>query len=439
VNNFKGKNLNQILLQLKDEITTFEFENYINQITYNEKYSREDRIVLNAPNVLIASWVKTKYADKIAHLFEINNGLKPEIIVEVANSNKKKENKSNVRNKQNRTTNLNPSFTFDSFVVGNSNTFAVNVAKAVAQNQSIKYNPLVIYGNTGLGKTHLLNAIGNANILVGKNVIYTTSEQFLNDFLLHIRNNTMERFREKYRACDYLLIDDIQFLSGKEQIQEEFFHTFNELKENNKQIVLTSDRPPKDMKGLEERLKTRFTSGLLADIQPPELETKINIIRAKCELDRIHLDDTIIHFIAANINDNIREIEGVLVKLSFSMNVTNIQEISLDFIKDVLKEYIKESKENVSMDKIIDTVAKYYNLKPSDIKSKNRSKNIVIARKIVIYLARTLTPNSMPYLANFFGMKDHSTVSKAMKSIQDEINNNANFKTIIEEIKNKIK
>lgn len=170
--------------------------------------------------------------------------------------------------KPNSTTNLNPSFTFASFVVGNSNTFAFNVAKAVAQNQSIKYNPLVIYGNTGLGKTHLLNAIGNANILVGKNVIYTTSEQFLNDFLVHIRNNSMERFREKYRACDYLLIDDIQFLSGKEQIQEEFFHTFNELKENNKQIVLTSDRPPKDMKGLEERLKTRFTSGLLADIQP---------------------------------------------------------------------------------------------------------------------------------------------------------------------------
>lgn len=310
MNNFKGIILNQILLQLKEEITPFEFDNYISQITYNEKYSRDDRIVFNAPNILIASWVKTKYASKIAHLFEIHKGLKPEVIVEVANSSKKKENKTNVR-KPNSTTNLNPSFTFASFVVGNSNTFAFNVAKAVAQNQSIKYNPLVIYGNTGLGKTHLLNAIGNANILVGKNVIYTTSEQFLNDFLVHIRNNSMERFREKYRACDYLLIDDIQFLSGKEQIQEEFFHTFNELKENNKQIVLTSDRPPKDMKGLEERLKTRFTSGLLADIQPPELETKINIIRAKCELDRIHLNDTIIHFIAANINDNIREIEGL--------------------------------------------------------------------------------------------------------------------------------
>lgn len=430
--------MHSVLLELKKEITPFEFENYIAQISYNEKYSRDDRVVLNAPNIFVASWVKTKYADKIAHLFEVHNGFKPEVIIEVLNLNKKKENKPNIR-KQNTASNLNPSFTFTSFVVGNSNTFAFNVAKAVAQNQSTSYNPLVIYGNTGLGKTHLLNAIGNANVNVGKNVIYTTSEQFLNDFLFHIRNNTMERFRQKYRACDYLLIDDIQFLSGKDQIQEEFFHTFNELKENNKQIVLTSDRPPKDMKGLEERLKTRFTSGLLADIQPPELETKINIIRAKCELDGIHLNDAIINFIAANINDNIREIEGVLIKLNFSMNVTNLQEISLDFIKDILKEYIKESKESVDMDSIIDTVSKYYNIKPSDIKSKSRSKNIVTARKIVIYLARTLTPNSMPFLANYFRMKDHSTVSKAMKSIQNEINENQNFKTIVEEIKNKIK
>lgn len=430
--------MHPVLLQLKKEITNFEFDNYISQIFYNEKYSRDDRIVLNAPNIFIASWVKTKYTDKISHLFEITTGIKPEIIIEVSNPNKKKDNKTNIK-KLNSATNLNPSFTFNSFIVGNSNSFAFNVAKSVAQNQSTTYNPLVIYGNTGLGKTHLLNAIGNANANAGKNVIYTTSEQFLNDFLLHIRNNTMDRFREKYRACDYLLIDDIQFLSGKDQIQEEFFHTFNELKENNKQIVLTSDRPPKDMKGLEERLKTRFTSGLLTDIQPPELETKINIIRAKCELDGIYLDDKIIQFIAANINDNIREIEGVLVKLNFSMNVTNIQEISLDFVKDILKEYIKENKENINMDDIIDTVSKYYNIKPSDIKSKSRTKNIVTARKVVIYLARTLTPNSMPYLANFLNMKDHSTVSKAMKSIQDEINQNQNFKTIIEEIKNKIK
>ena len=249
----------------------------------------------------------------------------------------------------------------------------------------------------------------------------------------------MDRFREKYRACDYLLIDDIQFLSGKNQIQEEFFHTFNELKKNNKQIVLTSDRPPKNMDGLEERLKTRFTSGLLADIQPPELETKINIINAKCELDGIHLTPQVIDFIAANINDNIREIEGVLVKLNFSINVTNVQEVTIDFVRDILKEYIKETKENIDMDEIIEIVSKYYNIKPSDIRSKSRSKNIVTARKIVIYLARTLTPNSMPSLANYFGMKDHSTVSKAMKSIQEEINKNPNFKTIIEELKNKIK
>ncbi len=177
----------------------------------------------------------------------------------------------------------------------------------------------------------------------------------------------------------------------------------------------------------------------LADIQPPELETKINIINAKCELDGIILNPEVINFIAANINDNIREIEGVLVKLNFSINVTNIQEVTIDFVKDILKEYIKESKENINLEGIIETVSKYFNIKPSEIRSKSRSKNIVIARKIVIYLARTLTPNSMPYLANFFGMKDHSTISKAMKSIQDEINKNGNLKTIIEELKNKIK
>lgn len=430
--------MHPILLQLKKEITPFEFDNYINQLHFNEKYSRDDRIIFNAPNTIIASWIKTKYASKIAQLFEMQNGFKPEIIIEVFNPNKKKDNKHNTKKIQNAT-NLNPSLTFNSFIVGNSNSFAFNVAKAVAQNQSTIYNPLMIYGNTGLGKTHLLNAIGNANVNVGKSVIYTTSEQFLNDYLLHIRNNTMDRFREKYRACDYLLIDDIQFLSGKNQIQEEFFHTFNELKKNNKQIVLTSDRPPKNMDGLEERLKTRFTSGLLADIQPPELETKINIINAKCELDGIHLKPQVIDFIAANINDNIREIEGVLVKLNFSINVTNVQEVTIDFVRDILKEYIKETKENIDMDEIIEIVSKYYNIKPSDIRSKSRSKNIVTARKIVIYLARTLTPNSMPSLANYFGMKDHSTVSKAMKSIQEEINKNPNFKTIIEELKNKIK
>ena len=228
--------MHPILLQLKKEITPFEFDNYINQLHFNEKYSRDDRIIFNAPNAIIASWIKTKYASKIAQLFEMQNGFKPEIIIEVFNPNKKKDNKHNTKKIQNAT-NLNPSLTFNSFIVGNSNSFAFNVAKAVAQNQSTIYNPLMIYGNTGLGKTHLLNAIGNANVNVGKSVIYTTSEQFLNDYLLHIRNNTMDRFREKYRACDYLLIDDIQFLSGKNQIQEEFFHTFNELKKNNKQIV----------------------------------------------------------------------------------------------------------------------------------------------------------------------------------------------------------
>lgn len=436
--------MDSIFSKLKDEITQIEYKNYISQLTFNEKYSRQDRLVFNAPNVILANWIKTKYAKKIAQIYENEKGIKPEIIIETYQKDKIKneysqKNKSVIQKRIYNTTNLNPTFTFNSFIIGNSNHFAVQVAKAVVQNQGKIYNPLVIYGNTGLGKTHLLNAIGNANVDIGKNVIYTTSEQFLNDYLSNIRNNSMDRFREKYRACDYLLIDDIQFLSGKDGLQEEFFHTFNELRNNNKQIVLTSDKPPKDIDSLEERLKTRFTSGLLADIKPPELETKINIIRTKCELDGIVLNNEVINYIAANINENVREIEGVLVKLNFTISIIGIQDISIDFVKNILKEYIKESKENVELEDILNAVAKYYNIKPSDIKSQKRTQNIVTARDAVIYLARNLTPNSMPSLATFFGMKNHSTISKAMQRIEQNMKKNPTFEIAMEELKNKIK
>ena len=308
----------------------------------------------------------------------------------------------------------------------------------MAENPGKAYNPLFIYGGAGLGKTHLLHAIGNFNIKKNRIVIYTTIEQFLNDFTYHLRNETLEQFREKYRQCDILLIDDIQFLSGKERTQEEFFHTFNELHSHNKQIVLTSDQHPKKIAGLEERLKSRFEWGLIADIQLPELETKIAIIKKKCELDGIYLDNEVINYIAANMDSNIREIEGVILKLNAYSSLVG-QRIDLSLAKNVLSEMQKEQQKNISLKDIVDIVSAELNIKPSEIKSKSRNRQIVSARRIVIYLARTLTPNSMPALAQFFGMKDHTSVSHAMKKVKEMMQQNEEFKLKINELAYKIK
>ncbi|MGP1449748.1 MAG: chromosomal replication initiator protein DnaA [Wolinella sp.] len=429
------------LKQLKDEISTLEYERYIKQLKYDEEASRTDLAIYKAPNQFIANWVKTKYSSRIAHLFEINTGIRPKVEINVGAV--KKDVKSLVAkfgsNKVQKSTILNSTSTFDSFVVGESNRFAYEVSQNVAKKQGIAFNPLLIYGGTGLGKTHLLNAIGNYSSSKGKSIIYVTSEQFLNDYLYHIRNNTMDKFRDKYRACDYLLIDDVQFFGGKAQIQEEFFHTFNELYNNKKQIIMTSDKMPKQIAGLEERLKSRFEWGMVVDIQPPELETKINIIKKKCDLEGIYLNNEVINFIAINTGNNIREIEGIIIKLNAYAGMINGGEITLEFTKNILKEHIKEERENITVEDIIEIVSKELNVKPAEIKSKGRSKNIANARRIVIYLARTLTPNSMPSLAQFFGMKDHSSVSKAMKTIESEIESDANLKLVMEELKNKIK
>jgi chromosomal replication initiator protein len=247
----------------------------------------------------------------------------------------------------------------------------------------------------------------------------------------------MDRFRDKFRECDLLLIDDIQFLSRKEQTQEEFFHTFNELHTTNKQIVMTADRAPNKIAGLVDRLRTRFEWGLLADIQPPGLETKIAIIQKKCELDGITLSNEVIHFIATNMGDNIREIEGTLIKLNAMASMLN-QEITLEFTQNAVKDQLKEKKESVSIDDIVKIVSKELNIKPSDIKSKKRTKNVVNARRTAIYLARNLTPNSMPQIALYFGMKDHTAISHAMKKINEIIESNENFKVLLEELSNKI-
>ena len=430
-----------VLELLKSEISELEYKRYIKQLKYHEKASHCDNEVFIAPNILIANWVKTKYIDKIAHLFEIKSGKKPTINVVLKNQiykTKKKTVQVDIDlSKIAKNTILNPSYTFDSFVVGSSNQYAYTVAKSVAQKPGIIYNPTFIYGPTGLGKTHLIHAIGNYSQSNGKIIIYATIEQFMNDFTYNLRNQSMERFREKYRSCDILLIDDAQFLSNKIQTQEEFFHTFNELHSLGKQIVLTSDKPPKSINGLEERLQSRFEWGLIADIGLPELETKIAIIKKKCELDGIDLNDDIINYIASNMGDNIREIESAIINLNAYASLMR-QEITFDFAKSVMKQQIKEKRENITLEDIIAIISKELNIKPSEIKSKKRSRNIVEARRIGIYLARTLTPNSMPALASFFGMKDHTAVSHNMKKINELIETNETFRLRVDELKNKV-
>ena len=433
--------IDDVLELLKREITLQEYNRYIKQLSFNEKESKSDLLVFEVPNILIANWIKTKYSEKLSHLYEVKTGKKPQIIIRVKNSKKrrgniKKEIQKEVQNSQ-KITILNPSFTFNSFVVGSSNQFAFTVAKSVAEKPGIVYNPVFIYGPTGLGKTHLIHAIGNYASEKGKVIIYATIEQFMNDFTYNLRNQTMDRFREKYRNCDILLIDDVQFLSNKIQTQEEFFHTFNELHNNGKQIVLTSDKPPKMIAGLEERLKSRFEWGIKADITLPELETKIAIIKKKCELDGINLNDDIINYIATNMGDNIREIESAIINLNAYASLMG-QKITFEFAKNVMKEQIKERNSSISLEDIISVISRELNIKPSEIKSKKRSKNIVEARRIGIYLARTLTPNSMPSLANFFGMKDHTAVSHNMKKINEIIQNDENFKVRVDELKNMI-
>lgn len=429
-----------VLNMLKDEITEIEYNRYIKQLEYCNDGSRSDAVLFYAPNPLVANWIKTKYTHKIAHLFEIKTGIKPTVSLDVKSRTQAPAAKVSAApspKEKPKHTLLNPSHTFENFVVGGSNQFAYAAAKSVSEKSGEIYNPLFIYGGVGLGKTHLMQAIGNLLVQQGKSVIYSSIEQFVNDFTRHLRNQTMDRFKDKYRQCDALLIDDVQFLSNKNQTQEEFFHTFETLRNEKKQIVLTADKHPKQIAGLEERLKSRFEWGLVADIQPPELETKIAIIKKKCEINRVDLSNDVINYIATIISNNAREIEGILSKLHAYAQLMHV-DISIEFAKNVLREQLQEQRDNITIDLIMNTISKELNVKPSEIRSKNRSRTIVYARRIAIYLARELTPLSMPQLAKYFGMKDHTAVSHTMKKIQELLKNDEDFKVKIEELSNKI-
>jgi chromosomal replication initiator protein len=375
------------------------------------------------------------------NIFKILTGKRTKIKINVKAQIKQIDKLDNFNKKSqqklSKSTILNPSFTFDSFIVGTSNQFAFTTAKSVADKLGMLYNPLFLYGGVGLGETYLLQAIGNYQLNFNKKILYTTLEQFVNNFTSHIKSNNMDRFREHFRECDLLLIDDIQFLSGKDKVQEEFFHTFNELHSNNKQIVMTADRQPNKIIGLVDRLKSRFEWGLMADIQPPKLETKIAIIKKKCELDGIIINNEVINYLASNMGSHIREIEGTIIKLNALSSILN-QEITLEFAQNAIKDQLDEKRESISIDDIVNFISKERNVKPSDIKSKKKNKTVVEARRIAIYLARKLTSNSMPQIAIYFGMKNHSAISHSMKKINELVNTDENFRILLEELSNKI-
>ncbi|MBA1437640.1 MAG: chromosomal replication initiator protein DnaA [Epsilonproteobacteria bacterium] len=426
----------EVLEELKNEITEVEYNRYIKHLTYDIKKSTSDHAIFYAPNALVVNWIKNKYKEKLTHLFEVKTGNKVTVTITLKNIKERTKTKKVVENKQTSSL-LNPSYLFDNFMVGGSNQFAYAAVKSVSEKPGIVYNPVFIYGGVGLGKTHLMQAAGNLLQNAGKVVIYATVEQFLNDFIRHVKNKTMERFQEKYRKCDVLLIDDIQFLSNKEGIQEEFFHTFEALKGAGKQIILTADKHPKKIGGLEARLQSRFEWGLVADIQPPELETKIAIIKKKCEINKVKLSDEIVNYIATVIESNVREIEGILSKLHAYSQLMHV-EIDLEFTKNVLKDQLKENHQNLTMETITNIVAKDLNIKPSEIKSKGRSKNIVYARRVSIYICRELTQSTMPQLAQYFGMKDHTAISHTIKKINNLIEKDEDFKVKIDELMHKI-
>ena len=336
--------------------------------------------------------------------------------------------------------NLNPRYTFDSFIVGNSNRLAHAAAYAVAKNPANAYNPLFLYGNVGLGKTHLMHSI--AHYILENNpeakVLYVTSETFTNELIYSIREHKNEEFRNKYRKIDVLLIDDIQFIAQKDMTQEEFFHTFNTLYESNKQIIISSDRPPKEIKTLEERLRSRFEWGLIADIQPPDFETRIAILQKRTVIENINIPNDVMEFIAQNIKSNIRELEGALTRIAAYSHLMD-ETVTLELAQEALKTFLKNDTPAISPEYIIETVGKFYGISANDIKGSKKPKNIAYPRQIAMYLTRELLDLSYPQIGEVFGGKDHTTIMHAYTKISNDIEENPKLANEIETLKKRIR
>jgi chromosomal replication initiator protein len=403
---------------------------------------------IGVPNKFFGDWLHTHYAPLLVEAVSSARGggnVSVSFVVSQKPSSRAIEpqgvpNTSKVSGqlKPRRGIQLNPKYTFENFVVGAGNQFAHAACMAVSEQPGKTYNPLFIYGGVGLGKTHLLNAIGNhVAERTDLRIAYLTTEQFTNEVINSIRYDKMTDLRKRYRHIDMLMIDDIQFLVGKERTQEEFFHTFNSLYEGHKQIVLSSDRFPKDMPDIEERLRSRFEWGLIADLQPPDVETRIAILRKKSEDEGITLPEDVIQFLAGAMKSNIRELEGSLVRLGAYASLTG-QVITLDMAKNVLRDLIGDKKKIVAMDDIQEAVCAQFHVKMSELKSRRRSKTLVHPRQIAMYLCRELTDASYPEIGRQFGGKDHTTIIHACRQVSKAKEADTALHTTLETLKEHI-
>ena len=433
--------LNELLTKakelLKEETTKISYETWIKNLEIQN--ADNGNIVLVASSSFQKEAIYSRYHDLLTNTFNFitNKDCNVSIISKDEIQSVDSIESDFNSNCGNSNPTLNPKYTFDSFVVGNNNRFAHAAALAVAEAPATSYNPLFLYGGVGLGKTHLMHAIGNSILRKNKNynILYVTSEKFTNQLINSIKDNSNEQFRNKHRNIDVLLIDDIQFIAGKERVQEEFFHTFNALHESGKQIILSSDRPPKDIQLLEDRLKSRFEWGLIADISNPDYETRLAILRKKAQLDNINIDDEILSNIATRIDTNIRELEGALNKLIAKASLTN-SPITLEMAERAINDIIAQQDKVFSSEFVQETVAKYFNIDAKDLRGSKRSNDIAFPRQIAMYLCRNVAQMSLPQIGKDFGKRDHTTVMHACTKIEQDIKENQNTKLIVESVKN---
>jgi chromosomal replication initiator protein len=436
----------ETLKLLEKDISKPTFETWFQSTELIAYY--DDYLIISTPNIYSKNWLQNRYIDLIKEKLEtlLNHPVDLKFVTAQQKDNSLEtigEDKNDKFEPINNThedytgNQLNPKYTFDTFVVGNSNRFAHAASLAVAESVAKAYNPLFIYGGVGLGKTHLMHAIGHYVLTNNKNakIVYVSSETFTNELIDGIKDDKTSNFRNKYRNIDVLLVDDIQFLSKKERTQEEFFHTFNALYEANKQIIISSDRPPKEIPTLEDRLRTRFEWGLITDIQPPDLETRIAILRKKAQLENIEADNEVMVYIAEKVQSNIRELEGALIRV-IAYSALHKKKIDLELAIEALKNIIPENKPRpVTAELIQEKVAEMYTLKIEDLKAKKRSRNVAFPRQIAMYLCREMTDLSLPKIGEAFGGRDHTTVIHACDKINNEIIKDPAFEEKIKKLK----
>lgn len=429
---------------LKNEVTSISYETWIKPLEIEN--IEGDHIVFKAASDYQQDYITNRYSSLILNTLKefTHKEWTYSVIFDGDNKNKKENEEIIKSSEENEDTELvalnstlNPKYTFETFVVGGNNRLAHAAAFAVGEKPAQAYNPLFLYGGVGLGKTHLMHAIGNKILQKNKNarIMYVTSEKFTNQLINAIKDNKNEFFRNKYRNIDVLLIDDIQFIAGKERVQEEFFHTFNTLYENGKQIIISSDKPPRDISLLEDRLKSRFDWGLLADISCPDYETRLAILRKKAQEENLIIDDYILSNIANKIDSNIRELEGVFNKIVAIASLTH-SNITIELAESTINEFKLQNEKVISSEFIKETVAKYFNINKDDLAGNKRSNDVAFPRQIAMYLCREVANMSFPKIGEDFGNRDHSTVMHGYKKIEKEIKDRANTRLIVESVKN---